>query len=356
MSTATTSIWDAVVGQPVAVDRLTRAATAPVHAYLFVGPAGSTKKEAARAFAALLLGCVDLTDRAADLVLRGEHPDVHEVARVGASITFAQAREIVRLAALAPVEGERKVMILDEFHLLSPEGAAILLKTIEEPPPSTTFLVLADFVPHDLITISSRCARIEFRTIQAGDIERRLRDEGVAEDAAREAAVAAGGSLERGRVLASDPDLADRRRAFASVPRRLDGTGNTMMQIVDDLLARIEAAATPLSERQAAEIVDLDERIARYGERGSGRKTLEERHKRELRRHRTDELLAGLTVMAGSYRDAMIEGTAGDATQVAAGVARIHAAMEAFERNPNESLMLQDLLWSLPVLSSGVPR
>jgi DNA polymerase-3 subunit delta' len=356
VSAATTSIWDAVVGQPVAVDRLTRAAAAPVHAYLFVGPAGSTKKEAARAFAALLLGSDDPAARTADLVLRGEHPDVHEVARVGASITFAQAREIVRVAALAPIEGDRKVMILDEFHLLSPEGAAILLKTIEEPPPSTTFLVLADFVPHDLITISSRCARIEFRTIQASDIEQRLLAEGITDEAAREAAASAGGSVERARVLASDPDVADRRRAFATVPRRLDGTGSTVMQIVDDLMARIEAAATPLSERQAAEIVDLDERIARYGERGSGRKTLEERHKRELRRHRNDELLAGLTVMAGSYRDAMVEGTAGDPTQVAAGVTRIHAAMEAFERNPNEALMLQELLWSLPVLTSGPHR
>lgn len=356
MSTATTSIWDAVVGQPVAVDRLARAAAAPVHAYLFVGPAGSTKHEAARAFAALLLGCDDPSERTADLALRGEHPDVHEVARVGASITFGQAREIVRLAALAPIEGDRKVMILDEFHLLSPEGAAILLKTIEEPPPSTTFLILADFVPHDLITISSRCARIEFRTIQPTDIERRLREEGIAEEAAREAAASAGGSVERARVLASDPDLAERRRAFAAVPHRLDGAGATVMQIVDDLVARIEAAATPLAERQAAEVVELDERIAQYGERGSGRKTLEDRHKRELRRHRTDELLAGLTVMAGSYRDAMIDGTAGDATRVAAGVTRIHAAMEAFERNPNEPLMLQDLLWSLPVLPSGPRR
>jgi len=356
VSTPTTSVWDAAVGQPVAVDRLVRAATAPVHAYLFVGPAGSTKKEAARAFAALLLGCDDPTQRTAELVLRGEHPDVREVARVGASILFAQAREIVRLAALAPIEGDRKVMILDEFHLLSPEGAAILLKTIEEPPPSTTFLILADFVPHDLVTISSRCARIEFRTIQAGDIEQRLRDEGVDADAAREAAKSAGGSIERARVLASDPEVADRRRAFAAVPRQLDGTGSTVMRIVDDLLARIEAAATPLAERHAAEVVELDERIARYGERGSGKKTLEERHKRELRRHRTDELVAGLTVMAGSYRDAMVDGTAGDPTRIAAGVTRIHTAMEAFERNPNEALMLQDLLWSLPVLTSGPPR
>ena len=79
-------------------------------------------------------------------------------------------------------------------------------------------MILADFVPHDLVTISSRCARIEFRTIQAGDIEQRLRDEGVAADAAREAADSAGGSIERARVLASDPGFADRRRAFAAVP------------------------------------------------------------------------------------------------------------------------------------------
>jgi DNA polymerase-3 subunit delta' len=350
-------IWDDVIGQRDAVQRLRAAAEhGPVHAYLFVGPAGSTKLQAARAFAArLMTGTEDADERDASLILRGEHPDVREVRRTGARIDADQARAILHEASLTPSEGASKVMILDEFHLLAPEGAGRLLKVIEEPPDSVTFLILADFVPHDLITISSRCARIEFRTIQASDIEQRLLAEGIPDEAAREAAASAGGSVERARVLASDPDLADRRRAFATVPRRLDGTGSTVMQIVDDLMARIEAAATPLSERQAAEIVDLDERIARYGERGSGRKTLEERHKRELRRHRTDELLAGLTVIAGSYRDAMIEGT-GDPGQIAAGITRIHVAMEAFERNPNEALMLQELLWSLPVLTSGPHR
>lgn len=355
MST-TPSVWDAVVGQPVAVDRLTRAAAAPVHAYLFVGPAGSTKMEAARAFAALLLGCDDPRQRTAELALRGQHPDVTEVTRSGPFITAEQAREITYKAALAPVEGRAKVMILDEFHLVRPEAAATLLKTIEDPPPSTTFVILADFVPQDLITISSRCARIEFRTIGIADVEQRLLTEGIDAESAHEAAVAAGGSIERARVLASDPELADRRRAFASAPRQLDGSGATVIRIVDDLLARIEAAATPLAERHAAEVAALDEQIARYGGRGSGKPALEGRHKRELRRHRTDELLAGLTVMAGSYRDAMVDGTAGDPTQVAAGVTRIHAAMEAFERNPNEALMLQELLWSLPVLTSGPHR
>lgn len=345
------SIWDDVVGQSVAIDRLQRAAEQPVHAYLFAGPSGSTKKEAARAFAALLIaGVDDPTQRDVDLVLRGEHPDVKEIARVGPAISFDQAREIVRTASLAPSEGERKVMLLDEFHLLRPEGAALLLKTIEEPPPSTTFVILADFVPHDLITISSRCARIDFRLIDEQHVADRLVSEGVDPDSAAEAAAASGGNLDRARVLAADPQLAARRRAFAEVPHRLDGTGATVMRVVDELTAMIESAATPLADRHTTEIGELDERIARYGERGSGKKTLDERHKRELRRHRTDEWLAGLTVIAGVYRDALVAGNVQRPDAVAEAVTRIHQAMEAFERNPNEALLLQSLLWSLPVL------
>jgi DNA polymerase III subunit delta' len=122
------------------------------------------------------------------------------------------------------------------------------------------------------------------------------------------------------------------------------------MRLVDDLVGRIEAAAGPLTERHAVEIAELDERIARYGERGSGKKTLDERHKRELRRHRTDELLAGLTVLAATYRDALVAGTVARPSGVVDAVTRIHHAMEAFERNPNEALLLQSLLWSLPSL------
>ena len=345
------SVWDGVVGQPVAVGRLRRAGEQPSHAYLFVGPAGSTKKQAARAFAAVLLtGSDDPTSRDADLVLRGEHPDVREVERNGPAISFDQAREIVRTAALAPSEGDPKVMILDEFHLLRPEGAALLLKTIEEPPDSAVFVILADTVPHDLVTISSRCIRVDFRTIADADIAARLVAEGVDPAAAADAARAATGNIERARVLADDPALGERRQAFADVPRRIDGHGATVMQLVDDLLARIDAAAEPLTQRHAAEVTAMDERIAQYGERGSGKKALDERHRRELRRHRTDELRSGLTVIAAAYRDALAHGAPHRVDEFAAAVARIHQAIDALERNPNEPLLLQSLLWSLPSL------
>ncbi len=346
---AATDLYVEVVGQDRAVHQLRRAAAAPVHAYLLVGPPGSTKDEAARAFAAELLG--DHAARDDRLALAGEHPDVREVIRTGPAISAEQARDVVRLASLAPVEGDRKVLILHELHLLRPEGAAMLLKTIEEPPPSTYFIVLADFVPPDLATVASRCVRIEFRSIPDALLADRLLAEGVDATAAVTAAAAAGGDLARARILAGDPALSARRDAFSSIPRRLDGTGATVVRLTAEVLDLIEQAAAPLAERQGAESAELDARAERFGERGSGRKQLEERHRRELRRHRVDELRSGLGALAGTYRDLLVAGVDpghGHADTFASAVDRIHAALEALERNPNEPLLLQSLLWSLP--------
>ena len=343
------SVWDDVVGQTNAIDRLkAAAASGPVHAYLFVGPPGSTKWEAARAFAACLIsGDDDPTQRDARLALAGEHPDVREVRRTGPSISADQAREIVRVSSLAPTESNRKVLILDEFHLLRPEGAALMLKTIEEPPPSTMFVICADFVPHELITISSRCARIDFRAIADGVIAARLLTEGVGPVEAQVASKAALGDLDRARLLATDPGLAERRKAFLAVSKSVDGSGAMATNLARELLAMIDSAAEPLAARQETEVQELTARIKEFGERGSGKKQLEERHKRELRRHRTDELRAGLATMAATYRDALIAGT--DDVDAAVGAVRaIHAALEAFERNPNERLLLENLIWSLP--------
>jgi DNA polymerase-3 subunit delta' len=344
------SVWDRVVGQPAAVARLRASVTAPVHAYLFVGPPGSTKAEAARAFAALLLTGVDDPDlRSARLALRGEHPDVHEIVRTGPAISADQARDIIHVTSLAPVEDEHKVVVLHDFHLLTADAAARLLKSIEEPPPSTTFLVLADHVPADLVTIASRCVRIDFGAISETLLVEQLIAEDFAPEDATTAAAAAGGNLDRARLLAADPTLAERRRAFAELPSRLDGTGAAVMRATDELLEHIEQAAAPLAERHAAEVAELDARIARIGERGSGRKLLEERHRRELRRHLTDELRSGLGVLAGAYRDRLVSGGGHRPEALVDAVTRIHGAVEALERNANEHLLLQSLFWSLPI-------
>ena len=341
------ALFAEVVGQPRAVAALRSASRRPHHAYLFLGPPGSGKPEAARGLAAALLcpqgGCGRCSACAQSL--QGVHPDLAEVRRSGAAIDIDTAREVTRLSGRAPVEAGRKVIVLHEVHLLRPEAAATLLKSIEEPPPSTVFLALADDLVPDLATIASRCVRIGFGFVPAPLIEARLVEEGVESAAAAAAAMAARGDLDRARLLAADPELEARRHAWATLPQRLDGSGAAVAVAVDELLAAIDAAAAPLVARHRVELAELEERVERFGERGSGRAELLERHKRELRRHRTDELLAGLATLAGAYRDRLAAGEAG-ASAVQA-VAAVQAAAEAFERNPNETLLLQALLLRL---------
>ena len=344
-------IWDEVIGQPTAVELLAAAAADPVHAYLFVGPAGCTKLQAARAFAALVIDpAAEPSSRVARLARAGEHPDIREIHRVGPAISKDQAEEIVRLAALTPVEGRRKVLILDEFHLLRPEGAARLLKTVEEPPPSTVFIVLADDVPLDLVTIASRCVRVDFHPLPPELLAQVLQLEGADPASAVASAQAAAGNLDRARLLADDPAVAARTEAFARLPYRLDGSGHAVCQAVDELMGLIDAAAGPLKDRQASEATELQHQMEELGERGSSQKRLEERHKRELRRHRTDEIKIGLSTVAATYRDALVGGRVRQPSVAVDGVHDVHEAIEALERNPNEHLLLQALFLRLPGL------
>lgn len=189
-------------------------------------------------------------------------------------------------------------------------------------------------------------------------IAARLLTEGINPASAMVASKAALGNLDRARVLATDPALAERRKAFLDAPGRLDGSGAVAMRVAGELLDLIDAAAAPLAERHAVEIDVLDARIKDHGERGSGKKQLEERHKRELRRHRTDELRSGLATLAATYRDqavaaAKAPGRGHNVQACADAVERIHGALESFERNPNERLLLESLLWSLPAADTA---
>jgi DNA polymerase-3 subunit delta' len=246
------------------------------------------------------------------------------------------------------MEGPRKVIVLAEMHKVSTQ-APKLLKTIEEPPESTVFVVLADFVPPELVTIASRCVRIEVPRLTVGVLEQILLAEGHDATVAGGAAAAAAGDLDRARLLATDPQLAERRERWTTVPRRLDGTGAAVAVVVDELLEMVQAAAAPLVARQEIEDAELEERVAAYGERGSGRKRIEDAHKREQRRHRAEELRFGLATLAARYREALVTG-AGDDDLIVAGLAAIDGAGEALLRNPNETLLLQGLLLRLPPL------
>ncbi|MGH9129728.1 MAG: ATP-binding protein [Acidimicrobiales bacterium] len=356
-----------VVGQESAVAELRAATRSPVHAYLLVGPAGVGKRALARSFAAGLVcpdgGCGEC--RHCLLALGGRHPDVIVFERTGASITVDQAREVTRLASRTPLEARRRVLILADFHLVE-RAAPALLKTIEEPPPTTVFVLLADRLAPELVTIASRCVTIEVVPLSPARMASVLEAEGADAGTAKRVARVAGGRLDRARLLASDPGLAGRQEAWAGVPGRLDGTGAAVAILVGELLAGAEGIAEPLRARQEAELNRLADEAAGRGERGvPARAAVEARHRREQRRLRVDELRAGLAALAGAYasrpdpvvvapsRPEVPWRTSPSSSQARLdAVGAIDQAGRDLDRNPNEALLLQALLLRLSSLGS----
>lgn len=337
------ALYADVIGQERAVANLVAASRAPVHAYLLVGPAGTGTREAARSFAAALLcaggGCA--TCEVCRRVLAGVHPDVRFFERTGASLRVEEIKPILEAASLSPMEAPRKVLVLVDFHLVA-EQYPRLLKTIEEPPPTTVFVVLAEQVPPELSTIASRCVRIDFPPVPEEAVREALTAGGVDPQVAAGAAAASGGRMDRARLLASDPGFAARRESWRSVPGRLDGTGVTAATVADELLAGLESMLEPLAARHAEELVALAERTRLYGAQAGARKDIEAAHKREERRLRTDELRFGLSALAGAYRDRLISDR--QPAEALAALDAIAAANEALIRNPNTTLLLQALL------------
>jgi len=358
------SLFDAVVGQAMVIDQLRATARRPVHAYLLVGPPGVGQEALVRGFAAALLcpsgGCGHCSTCRRSLA--GVHPDLVEVHRSGASLSVEDARRVVKLAQRRPLEARRQVVVVSDLHLAR-VAAPVLLKTLEEPAGETVFVMLAEFVPPELVTIASRCIRIDLPPVSTEALITALTAQGVEPGVAADIALAARGSVDRARLLVDDEDFAARRILWRDVPTRLDGTGATAAALAAELLASAEQAVAPLRALHQSEMEDRLVQAEANGERSvAGRKDIEDHYKREERRWRTDELKAGLGVLAAAYRDRLVTevttkrastpGRVGErVNELAGAVGYIEGVCAEMVRNPNESLMLEALLVRLSAVT-----
>jgi DNA polymerase-3 subunit delta' len=357
------ALFSGVVGQEDAVAKLRAAAKSPVHAYLFRGPQGYGGLAAAFGFAAALLcpsgGCGECpTCRAA---LAGTDPDLHVVRRSGASVSKETIRRIVTLAHRRPLASARQVIVVLDMHLVQ-DRAPVLLKTLEEPPGDTVFVLLADEVVPELLTVASRSVEVLFPPVPRDVLVRWLTDSGVAHAMAVVVADASGGNPERARVMVDDPDVAARVALWSSVPDELTTAGTTAVTMARRVLDSADRAVEPLRASNARRLEVLTEAAREMGERGlPGRKEITDQHQREERRFRTDALRAGLGVLARTY-GARATGAAhegpippGDREVQAAATAvdLITQAAQALPRNPNETLLVQSLFVRLATLASS---
>lgn len=376
------NILRSVPGQPEAIWFLEKAAARPHHAYLFAGPEGSGKQQAARAFAAALLcsrgGCGEC--RECRLALSDRHPNLVVVEPEGRDIRVGNgpdehgtARWMVAWASRTAPEPGWKVFRVEQADRMTPEAADVLLKALEEPTGGTVF-ILSSARPDELPeTVRSRCQTVTFHPLAELFVVETLMKEGVMEDRARLATRVAGGNLGRARrIAADDQGLAFRDAALEALDAA--GRGSAGALAAAD---RLMAAA---KEYQKGLIKDLEAALEPFTDPETGVplkqfradiRRLEERHLRRERRAERDFLDWALLAVEAVFRDALLSAAGGDsdwsinldlasrrlsASNAARAVEVIEEAREALadETNLNVRLVVEDAFLRLSDVAAEV--
>ena len=323
-----TDVFDGLVGQDDTVTMLRQAAAAAAggtagmtHAWLFTGPPGSGRSVAARAFAAALQcprqGCGECS--ACRTTMAGSHGDVTHVVPDGLTIGVAVMRGLIQAAQRAPSTGAWQILVVEDADRLTEAAGNALLKSIEEPPDRTVFLLCAPSTnPAEIsVTIRSRCRLVALRQPSVDAVTGLLvSTDRVDAGMARLCAAAAQGHIGRARRLATDPRARDRRAAVLGVPRQLSGlsacftAADALLSAADDEAAD---ANTGIAEREKAELeLALGKggtgKGATKAARGSAGqlKELERRQKMRLTRSQRDTLDRALVDLAAFYRDVLM--------------------------------------------------
>lgn len=294
------------------------------HAWLITGPPGSGRSVAALCFAAALQctsdgvpGCGQC--RACTTTMAGTHADVRRVIPEGLSIGVDDMRAIVQIASRRPSTGRWQIVLIEDADRLTEGAANALLKVVEEPPPSTVFLLCAPSVdPEDIaITLRSRCRHIALVTPSSEAIAQVLVEaDGLDAETANWAASVSGGHVGRARRLATDPEARERRQRALGLARDA-ATPSRAYAAAEELVAAAEAEAMVLTaERDEAE---TDELRTALGAGGTGKGTasalrgatgairdLERRQKSRQTRASRDALDRALIDLATYFRDALL--------------------------------------------------
>lgn len=249
----------AIVGHGTVRALLARAVAGQTlpHSLIFDGPDGVGKRACALELAAAV-NCTARSDGSAcgecsvcRRIARGAHPDVVVVApNEKGTITVDMAREVIASASYRPFEARRRVVIIDEADRMQPAAQNALLKTLEEPPPSSMFVLVTSRVDVLLITVRSRCPRFRYGRLTTEEVAEVLRaSRGMADAAALALAAVADGSV---------------ARALAADAGELDAARRVALSVLQGLAARPSPA---IRLRMAQQLVESPKKKAGAGER-----------------------------------------------------------------------------------------
>lgn len=310
----TGDVWSTLVGQRPVVEVLRAAVSGAgmTHAWLFTGPPGSGRSNAALAFAAALQcpqgGCGRC--HACRTVLAGSHPDVSLTRSETAVLYIDDMRDLVHRAALAPVERRWQVMLVEDADRLGDRTGNTLLKAIEEPTAKTVWLLCAPTLEDVLPTIRSRARNVALSTPGPEDVARFLVErEAVPEALAAYAARASQGHIGRARALARDEATRNRRREVVSIPVGLTSLGScvtaaaNLLDIAKDETAAITAADNETETRRLSATYGEDRKATSSRSYRAALRELAHLQKQRERRRVMDVVDRCLMDIASVYRD-----------------------------------------------------
>lgn len=312
------TVWDDVVGQEHAVAALQGAVANPAamtHAWLVTGPPGSGRSVAARAFAAALQctqgGCG--VCQACTTTMAGTHPDVTLLATEKVVIAIDEVRDLIMTASRSPSGGRWRVIIIEDADRMAERTTNVLLKTIEEPPPHTVWVLCAPSVQDVLPTIRSRCRAVVLRVPPPQAVADLLvRRDGADPAVALSAARAAQSHVGLAKRLARDAGARERRTAVLSIARRIRGVGDAVLAAGELVEVAKAEAVSATQERDAAEKAELMRGLGvADGETLPPRlrsqlKQLEDDQKRRATRHQRDVLDRAMVDLLSLYRDVLV--------------------------------------------------
>ena len=309
--------FENILGQPKVREFLRASVMSErvTQAYLFVGPAGSNKTLAAYALAQALMcpkgphgprgGMCGDCNRC-DKVMRRKHPDVRYFAPAGANgYLVEQVREIVADTAMAPIQANKKIYILDRVDQLGASAANAFLKTLEEPEDDVVLILLGRTRASVLPTIVSRCQVVPFRHIPASEAAGIVaQNTGAALPQARMAIEACGGSITAAVAFLQAPGnerLAFRSRLFAALARLARADDWDIVEMAREML---EASKAPLDVVRASQETELAENADFLAK--SAIRQIEARNKRSLSAKTTEYLRQTTSLVRSWLRDGMM--------------------------------------------------
>jgi len=317
------TVYDSLIDQGEAVTILKDAVTSAkdeadktqgmTHAWLFTGPPGSGRSNAALAFAAALVcsedGCGTCTDCVTALI--GSHGDVELIRTEGLSIKIDEVRELITRASWAPAIAPYRVVVIEDSDRLTESAGNALLKAIEEPGLRTVWLLCAPTLTDVLPTIRSRTRNITLRTPSISAVVKLLESELISTNIAQASARASQGHIGRARYLANHPDARTRREDILKLPLTITDIASAFKAAANLVDAAKSTAEEDAEKRNDAESAQLKEAWGQQGSRvvAGGAKALKELEKEQKSRQTRmvrDYLDAALLDIATFYRDVML--------------------------------------------------